>query len=39
MEANKRFRWINGDIIIDFPLTKILQRDIKEAEELDLANE
>ena len=32
-----KFRWIREDIVIDFPLPKTLQNDIKEAEELDLA--
>lgn len=36
MEANKKFRWINDDIIIDFPVPKLLKNMMQEAEELDL---
>lgn len=32
-----KFRWIREDIVLDFPLPRTLQNDIKEAEELDLA--
>ena len=31
-----KFHWINEDIVIDFPVSKVLQNTMNEAEELDL---
>lgn len=36
MQINKKFRWINEDVIIDFPVPKTIQNAMQEAEELDL---
>ena len=35
----RKFRWINEDIVLDFKLPKVLQNTIVEAEEADLAND
>ncbi|MCM1497509.1 MAG: Fic family protein [Clostridium sp.] len=37
MEKKQKFRWINGDIPIDFPIPEVLKNTMQEAEELDLA--
>ncbi|MCM1158462.1 MAG: hypothetical protein NC300_07480 [Bacteroidales bacterium] len=37
MEKKQKFRWINGDIPIDFPVPEVLKNTMQEAEELDLA--
>lgn len=40
MDKNgKKFKWINEEIVLDFPLPKVLQNTIVEAEEADLAND
>lgn len=32
-----KFHWINDDVKIDFPTSKVMQNTMNEAEELDLA--
>ena len=34
-----RFHWINDNIKIDFPVSRVMQNTMDEAEELDLAND
>ena len=38
MQLNKKFRWINDDIAIDFKVPRTLRNTMQEAEELDLAD-
>jgi hypothetical protein len=36
--AESKFRWINDEVKIDFPVTKLMANTMKEAKELDLEN-
>lgn len=38
MEKKETFNFIREDVVIDFPLPKLLQNTIEEAEELDRKN-
>ncbi len=38
MEKKETFNFIREDVVIDFPLPKLLQNTIEEAEELDREN-
>ncbi|MBR0090872.1 MAG: hypothetical protein IJP92_04170 [Lachnospiraceae bacterium] len=36
MKAKKKYHWINDDVIIDFPVSKVVAQVMRECERLDL---